>query len=35
MAEMLITGKESEFWTHFMKAECYNPSTLDQEAVDE
>ena len=35
MAEMLITGKEREFWTHFMKAECYNPSALDQEAVDE
>ncbi|XPS73102.1 hypothetical protein M3J09_005255 [Ascochyta lentis] len=26
VAEMLITGKEREFWTHFMTAECYNPS---------
>lgn len=32
---MLIIGKEEEFWTHFMKAECYNPSALDQIAVDE
>jgi hypothetical protein len=32
--EMLIQGKEEEFWTHFMKAECYNPSALDQVAVD-
>lgn len=21
--EMLISGKEEEFWTHFMKAECW------------
>ena len=35
VAEMLITGKEREFWTHFMTAECYNPSALDEEAVDE
>ncbi|KAH6863668.1 hypothetical protein AA0118_g2266 [Alternaria tenuissima] len=33
--EMLIQGKEEEFWTHFMKAECYNPSALDQVAVNE
>jgi pimeloyl-ACP methyl ester carboxylesterase len=33
--EMLIQGKEEEFWTHFMKAECYNPSALDQLAVNE
>lgn len=33
--EMLIQGKEDAFWTHFMKAECYNPSALEQGAVDE
>ena len=33
--EMLIQGKEEEFWTYFMKAECYNPSALDQVAVNE
>lgn len=33
--EMLIQGKEEEFWYHFMKAECYNPSKLDQVAVNE
>ena len=32
---MLIEGREQEFWTFFMKAECYNPNTLEQEAVDE
>jgi len=33
--EMLIQGKEDIFWTHFMKGECYNPSALDQVAVNE
>ncbi|KAJ4386298.1 hypothetical protein N0V93_009191 [Gnomoniopsis smithogilvyi] len=33
--EMLITGKEREFWTMFMTQECYNPGALEQEAVDE
>ncbi|EGP85812.1 unnamed protein product [Zymoseptoria tritici ST99CH_3D1] len=26
--EMLITGKESEFWEMFIKQECYNPTTI-------
>lgn len=33
--EMLIAGKEREFWTMFMAQECYNPDALEQEAVDE
>lgn len=33
--EMLIQGKEEEFWTHFMRSECCNPCALDQGAVDE
>ncbi|KJY02174.1 alpha/beta hydrolase like protein [Zymoseptoria brevis] len=26
--EMLITGKEFEFWEMFIKQECYNPTTI-------
>lgn len=33
--EMLIQGKEEEFWTYFMTQECYNPDALEKEAVDE
>ncbi|KAF4551366.1 Alpha/beta hydrolase fold-containing protein 22 [Elsinoe fawcettii] len=33
--EMLIQGKEREFWTMFMAQECYNPDKLEQEAVEE
>jgi pimeloyl-ACP methyl ester carboxylesterase len=33
--EMLITGKEREFWSHWMKAEMYNPTALSDEAIDE
>lgn len=33
--EMLIQGKEEEFWTFFMKQECYNPDCLEQQAIDE
>jgi hypothetical protein len=32
---MLIQGREQEFWTFFMKAECYNPTAIEQEAIDE
>lgn len=35
VSEMLIQGREREFWTHFMRAECYNPNCLEPEAVDE
>lgn len=33
--EMLIQGKEREFWTHWMKAEMYDPAALTEEAIDE
>lgn len=33
--EMLITGREREFWGHFMKQETWNPATFEAEAVDE
>jgi hypothetical protein len=33
--EMLIQGKEEEFWSYFMKAECYNSSAFNQAAVNE
>lgn len=33
--EMLIQGREREFWTHFMRAECYNPNCLEPEAINE
>ena len=32
LPEMLITGKEDEFWTFFMVAECYNPAAITEEA---
>ncbi len=33
--EMLITGKEKEFWSAWMKAETWNPSAITEEAIDE
>ena len=33
--EMLIAGKEEEFWTYFMQQECWNPEALEREAVEE
>ncbi|PNS20666.1 hypothetical protein CAC42_2911 [Sphaceloma murrayae] len=33
--EMLIQGKEREFWTMFMVQECYNPDALENVAVEE
>ncbi|KAH7082611.1 soluble epoxide hydrolase [Paraphoma chrysanthemicola] len=33
--EMLIQGKETEFWSFFMESECYNPIALSREAVTE
>ncbi|TKX21571.1 alpha/beta hydrolase fold-containing protein 23 [Elsinoe australis] len=33
--EMLIQGKEREFWTMFMVQECYNPDALEEGAVEE
>lgn len=33
--EMLITGKEREFWSAWMKAETYNPNAITEEAIDE
>lgn len=35
IATMLITGKEEEFWTFFMEAECYNPVALSRQAIAE
>ncbi|KAJ4400332.1 hypothetical protein N0V91_008791 [Didymella pomorum] len=35
IATMLITGKEEEFWTFFMEAECYNPIALSRQAIAE
>lgn len=35
LPEMLITGKEDEFWNFFMTQECCNPSAIDQHARDE
>lgn len=32
--EMLIAGKEKEFWEMFMKQECYNPSKIEPRALD-
>ncbi len=32
--EMLITGKEREFWEHFMRAECFDPSAIGQAELD-
>jgi pimeloyl-ACP methyl ester carboxylesterase len=33
--EMLISGKEREFWSDWMKAEMYNPTALSEEDIDE
>lgn len=33
--EMLISGKEREFWSHWMKAETYDPTAISNEAIDE
>lgn len=33
--EMLISGKEREFWTDWMKAEMYDPTALSEEDIDE
>jgi pimeloyl-ACP methyl ester carboxylesterase len=33
--EMLITGKEREFWEFWIKAETYNPTAIANEAIDE
>lgn len=35
LPEMLITGKEREFWTWWMRAEMWSPSALPQDAVEE
>ncbi|CEJ92395.1 hypothetical protein VHEMI08050 [[Torrubiella] hemipterigena] len=32
--EMLITGKEREFWEHFMRAECFDPTAIQQLELD-
>ena len=34
VAEMLIEGKEREFWEMFIRQECYDPSTLEPAALD-
>jgi pimeloyl-ACP methyl ester carboxylesterase len=33
--EMLITGKDREFWEYWIKAETYNPYSISTEAIDE
>lgn len=33
--EMLITGREREFWEFWIKAETYNPYSISDEAIDE
>lgn len=35
MPEMLITGKEEQFWGYFMESECYNPIAISREAIQE
>ena len=32
--EMLVAGKEREFWEMFIKQECYNPNTIEPKALD-
>jgi pimeloyl-ACP methyl ester carboxylesterase len=32
--EMLVTGREREFWAFFMKQECYNPDIITNEMLD-
>ena len=31
--EMLVAGKEREFWEMFIKQECYNPSAIEEKAL--
>ena len=31
---MLISGKEREFWEHFMRAECFAPTAIGQAELD-
>ena len=33
--EMLIQGKEDEFWTHFVTAECYHPTAIPPDVMEE
>ncbi|CUX54240.1 alpha/beta hydrolase [Agrobacterium deltaense] len=33
--EMLITGREREFWEHWIKAETWNPTAIDDTAIGE
>lgn len=33
--EMLIQGKEEEFWTYFIESECYNPIAISRQALKE
>lgn len=33
--EMLIQGKADEFYTHFVTAECYNPTAIPAEVLQE
>ena len=35
LPEMLITGREREFWEFWIKAETYNPMAIAEEAIDE
>ena len=32
--EMLVAGKEREFWEMFIKQECYNPAAIEPKALD-
>jgi pimeloyl-ACP methyl ester carboxylesterase len=33
--EMLLSGKEREFWTWWIRNETYNPNAIDQECIEE
>jgi pimeloyl-ACP methyl ester carboxylesterase len=35
LPEMLITGREREFWEFWIKAETWNPNAITKEAIDE
>ncbi|MEZ2129644.1 MULTISPECIES: alpha/beta hydrolase [unclassified Sinorhizobium] len=35
VAEMLITGREREFWEYWIKAETWNPTAIDDSAISE
>jgi pimeloyl-ACP methyl ester carboxylesterase len=35
LAEMLITGREREFWEYWIKAETWNPTAIDDSAISE